>query len=763
MHPTPPAPVARRRVAPNRTAAAGPLGPVLDLGLVLGLALALTPLPATAVSFHSGAIDVTANGNEIWVVAPDHAQVSVLYARTPATYALLAEIPVGREPWCLDTHPTNGEVWVASQRDDRIDIIDGPSRQIVASIDAGFGTFGVAFSPAGDVALVTASGSHQVFVVDVATRTITHTFDVPRDPRGIAWSPDGTTAWISHLLMPDYFGHLTVVDATTWTVSDLPLHQVYGTDRAGYPSCMQNITLAPTADILWLPTLLVNSAKGQLSGIPLTPTNIFHAVIRPVDVLTGTDLSWDTYFMSEGGTPNSGYAGGTTPVGGPIAVDFRDSRAYVVNLNSNNLTILNQNLMYPHEYGFLPVGEAPIGIVTHPDLLRAYVANWLGRSITAINTNTKTVIGEYPITTWEALPGQVLHGKKLFYTSTGRMSFEDRNSCSSCHVMGHNDARNWDLTQNGARIRATKDNRTVAFTGPSGWTAGSDEVQDNEWSIRNLLGGVGLIDGMPNPSLGAPNAGRSEDLDDLAHFVLSQRVRPDTPYLAPDGSLTADAEAGRTLFFDPVVGCAACHVPPFYTDSSMLESPFLRHDVGTGDADDPTVTDGLDTPPLVGVWDDAPYLHHHRAKTMEAVLTTFNPDDQHGVTSHLTGEEIGFLAAFVNSIGWPDSAGSAVDAPVVASASAAPGAATACPNPFKSGTSLRFSLDGPAHEVRVDVYDVAGRHVRTLLSRALPRGTHVLGWDGRNDTGAAVATGTYFARWSVDGARREPARMTVLR
>ena len=740
-----------------------PLGHRVPAAWIAAAVLALTAAPASAVSFHSTAIDVTQGGDEIWVVNPDHATVSVLRAHTPDAHTLLAEIPVGREPWCLDIHPASGEVWVASHRDDRIDIVDGPSRAVVGSIDAGFGTFGVAFAPAGDVALVTASGSKQVFVVDVATRAITHTFDVYREPRGIAWSEDGTKAWVSHLLMPDYFGRLTVVDATTWTTSEIPLNQVFGTNRAGYPSSMQNLTLAPAGDLLWLPTHLVNSAKGVLSGIPLTPTNIFHAVIRPVNVLTGTDMSWDTYFLSEGGTPTSGYAGGTTPVGGPIAVDFRGGNAYVANLNSNNVTILNSDLHYPTELGVLPAGAAPIGIVTNPDLLRAYVANWLGRSITAINTNTRTVIGDFPTTTWEPLPSQVLHGKQLFYTSTGRMSYQNRNSCASCHVMGHNDARNWDLTQTGARIRATKDNRIVAFTGPSGWTAGSDEIQDNEWSIRNLLGGVGLIDGTPNPALGAPNAGRSADLDDLAFFVASQRVRPDTPYLAPDGSFAADADSGRTLFFDPVVGCATCHTPPFYTDSSLLESPYLRHDVGTGDPEDATVAAGLDTPPLVGVWDDAPYLHHHRAKTMTAVLTTYNPTDQHGVTSQLSSEQIGFLVAFVNSIGWPDSTGPAVDAPVVASAASVSAGATACPNPFRSATSLRFSLDAPAREVRVDVLDVSGRHVRTLLQQALPRGTHIVGWDGRNEARRAVATGTYFARWSVDGDVRPPARMTLIR
>ncbi len=735
---------------------------VLPAFLLVAAALAFPGGPAGAVSFHSTAIDVTPDGNEIWVANPDHGSVSVLRARTPGAFTILAEIPVGRDPWCLDIHPTNGEVWVASHRDDRIDIIDGPTRAVVASIDAGFETFGIAFAPAGDVALVTASGSRQVFAVDVATRTITHTFDAYRAPRGIAWSADGTKAWVSHLLMPEYFGKLTVVDAVAWTASEINLLQVFGTNRAGYPSSMQNITLAPAGDYLWIPTHLINSAKGVLSGVPLTPTNMFHAVVRPVDVLTGTDLNWSTYFLSEGGTPDSGYAGGTTPVGGPIAVDFKSGRAYIANLNSNNVTILDDDIMHPVELGVLPAGAAPIGIVTHPDLLRAYVANWLGRSITAINTNMQTVIGEYPTTTTEPLSPRVLHGKQLFYTSTGRMSFENRNSCTGCHVMGRNDARNWDLTQTGLRIRATKNTRGAMFTGPHGWTSGQDEIQDNEWSIRGLLGGVGLIDGTPNPSLGAPNAGLSDDLDDLSLFVSSQRIRPDTPYLAPDGSLTPDAEAGRVLFFDPVVGCGTCHSGPFYTDSSLQETPFLLHDVGTGDPADSTTAGGLDTPSLVGCWDDAPYLHNHVAKTMVAVLTTFNPDDLHGVTSHLTALEIDQLAAFVNSIGMPDSIGPPVGAPVVAAREEG-SAAVAYPNPFRAETSLRFSLASPARDVRVDVYDVAGRHVRSLLAQPLSRGTHIVGWDGRNAEGRAVATGAYFARWSVDGAARPTARMTILR
>ena len=40
-----------------------------------------------------------------------------------------------------------------------------------------------------------------------------------------------------------------------------------------------------------------------------------------------------------------------------------------------------------------------------------------------------------------------------------------------------------------------------------------DEIHDNEWSIIGLMGGEGLIPSLPNPNLGAPNAGMSQIRD----------------------------------------------------------------------------------------------------------------------------------------------------------------------------------------------------------------------------------------------------------
>jgi cytochrome c peroxidase len=58
----------------------------------------------------------------------------------------------------------------------------------------------------------------------------------------------------------------------------------------------------------------------------------------------------------------------------------------------------------------------------------------------------------------------------------------------------------------------------------------------------------------------------------------------------------------------------------------------------------------FDTPTLVECWRTAPYLHDGSAATMKNVLTEKNAGDPHGVTSHLTPQEIEDLAAYVSSL-----------------------------------------------------------------------------------------------------------------
>jgi hypothetical protein len=71
--------------------------------------------------------------------------------------------------------------------------------------------------------------------------------------------------------------------------------------------------------------------------------------------------------------------------------------------------------------------------------------------------------------------------------------------------------------------------------------------------------------------------------------------------------------------------------------------------------------------------------------------------------------------------------------------------APARPNPFHDATTLRYTLDRRS-AVRLDVCDVAGRHVRTLVDGVREAGAHAERWSGRDDAGHRAGAGVYFAR-----------------
>jgi hypothetical protein len=77
----------------------------------------------------------------------------------------------------------------------------------------------------------------------------------------------------------------------------------------------------------------------------------------------------------------------------------------------------------------------------------------------------------------------------------------------------------------------------------------------------------------------------------------------------------------------------------------------------------------------------------------------------------------------------------------------------AAPNPFRGITTIRFSMPeaGPA---TLAIHDVAGRRVRTLLDGAVGEGDRRFVWDGRDDTGRALASGVYFYRLQAAGNSR---------
>lgn len=72
------------------------------------------------------------------------------------------------------------------------------------------------------------------------------------------------------------------------------------------------------------------------------------------------------------------------------------------------------------------------------------------------------------------------------------------------------------------------------------------------------------------------------------------------------------------------------------------------------------------------------------------------------------------------------------------------------PNPASKSTAVGFTL-AEAGRARVDVFDVRGRRVATLVDRELGRGSHAVSWRACTDHGIPVSPGRYFARLEAGG------------
>ncbi len=67
------------------------------------------------------------------------------------------------------------------------------------------------------------------------------------------------------------------------------------------------------------------------------------------------------------------------------------------------------------------------------------------------------------------------------------------------------------------------------------------------------------------------------------------------------------------------------------------------------------------------------------------------------------------------------------------------------PNPFNPTTTIRFDLPNEAM-VRLDIYNILGRKVQTLIDQPMPPGYHSVDWDGSDSNGRTIASGIYFYR-----------------
>jgi hypothetical protein len=99
------------------------------------------------------------------------------------------------------------------------------------------------------------------------------------------------------------------------------------------------------------------------------------------------------------------------------------------------------------------------------------------------------------------------------------------------------------------------------------------------------------------------------------------------------------------------------------------------------------------------------------------------------------------------------------DTPTVVAAGGFQGIA---PNPFNPVTKISFVVNKD-NMVQLNIYNIRGEKVRTLVQDRLPQMEYELTWDGTNDAGQSVASGAYFARLRIGTEVTQVRKMSLVK
>jgi hypothetical protein len=83
------------------------------------------------------------------------------------------------------------------------------------------------------------------------------------------------------------------------------------------------------------------------------------------------------------------------------------------------------------------------------------------------------------------------------------------------------------------------------------------------------------------------------------------------------------------------------------------------------------------------------------------------------------------------------------------------------PNPFNPETTIAFNLPESGN-VRVDIYNMRGQKVKTILNKELEAGEHQVQWNGKDRQGNVAPSGIYFYRVDAEGGRYTSTRKMLL-
>ncbi len=533
---------------------------------------------------------------------------SILLPQDPSGMALSAD----NETLYITAGIANGQVYVVNTK----------SRKILRTIKAGH-------SPCSPVIAknrlyVCSQFENAVTIIDLARNRISDVIPVLREPVSSKLSLDGSKLLVANLL-PNQASTESQVAASVSVIdvsaSSLEKHILL---PAGSHS-LREIALSPDgryavvshnigrywASVTQITRGWINTSA--LSIIDLKSMTPFNTVLLD-DLDLGAANPWGVDFSDDGQILCVAHSGTheISVIAWPGLLAKLDTTGQDVSTDLTYLAGLRKRI--PIE------GLGPRGITFAGS--KVYAASFFSESVDIVNLEKGS---EYETSSLPLGASKPMTLARLgeFYFNDATLSFQQWESCTSCHIDIRNDGLNWDLMNDGLGTpKNTKSLLYSHFTPPTTITG----IRPN--AETSVIAGF-----LHNHFV------RFENDENLAidEFLKAQQSLP-SPWLEK-GKLSKAARRGKALYES--TGCIHCHGGEFLTDQKL-------HDVGTGTGNETGTR--FDTPSLREIWRTGPYLYDGRAASMREVLTTYNQDDKHGVTSGLTEKELNDLETYIKSL-----------------------------------------------------------------------------------------------------------------
>jgi len=84
------------------------------------------------------------------------------------------------------------------------------------------------------------------------------------------------------------------------------------------------------------------------------------------------------------------------------------------------------------------------------------------------------------------------------------------------------------------------------------------------------------------------------------------------------------------------------------------------------------------------------------------------------------------------------------------------------PNPFNPSTNIKFTINDITNPYTLNIYNLKGQLVKTLVKGNLEKGTHNILWDGTDSKGETVSSGIYLYSLS-NGKSNQIKRMVLMK